>query len=388
MDSSYVAVQGPPGTGKTYVGARVIKKLVEDHHWRVGVVAQSHAVVENLLNEIVDAGLSSHFVGKSKPSDETPSWSVIKDNGPARAQFVRDSESSGCVLGGTAWTFCSTPLLDTGPLDLLVIDEAGQFALAPTLAVSRAAHRLLLLGDPQQLPQVSQGTHPEPIDQSALAWLLGDHDTVPASHGYFLPTSRRMHPAVCGAVSDLSYEGRLTAHQEASERSLGTLEPGVRVLNVDHRDNRTSSSEEAEAITAQIRQLLGTPWVDSSSSPPRPLEPKDFLVVAPYNAQVQLIQGTLIDGGIRGVRVGTVDKFQGQQAPVAFVSMTASSREDVPRGMGFLLNRNRINVAVSRAKWLAIVVRSPALTTYMPATVDELLDLGAFQAMCEGQTAP
>jgi predicted RecB family nuclease len=382
-DHSYVAVQGPPGSGKTYTGARVIKALVEQHHWRIGIVAQSHAVVEHMLGAVVNAGLDPALVGKSAPRDPAATWTNIKDDVRWRAAFLDDHRSTGCVLGGTAWTFTSKHLIERQGLDLLVIDEAGQFALAPTIGTSVVARRLLLLGDPQQLPQVSQGTHPEPVDQSALGWLMDGHETIPAHLGYFLATSFRMHPALCAKVSRLSYEGRLTSDPCTADRCLEGVDPGLELVEVAHQENRTTSVEEAGEVVGQVRRLMGTSWLaPERSKTPRPLDEADFLVVAPYNAQVNLIRRELNKAGFGKVPVGTVDKFQGQEAPVVIVSMVASSRGDVPRGMGFLLNRNRVNVAVSRAQWLAILVRSEALTAYMPSTTHELLELGAFIGLC------
>lgn len=243
-----------------------------------------------------------------------------------------------------------------------------------------AATNLLLLGDPQQLPQVSQGTHPEPVDTSALSWLVDGQHTLPDERGYFLDRSYRMHPAVCAAVSALSYEGRLCSHTERTAvRRLDGYPPGVHTRGVHHKGNSIESPEEAEAILAELRQLLGSPWTDEHGT--RPLVASDVLVLAPYNAQVALVRRRLASaglGGADGVRVGTVDKFQGGQAPVVFISMTASSADDVPRGISFLLNRNRLNVAVSRAQYAAVIVRSELLTQYLPATPDGLVDLGAF----------
>lgn len=384
MDDSYVAVQGPPGTGKTYVGSRVIRELVEKHHWRIGVVAQSHAVVENMLSAIVnDAGLDPTLVGKSRNDTAHPPWTKLADNVSKRHAFLADHKATGCVIGGTAWTFSHPDLVGDEPLDLLVIDEAGQFALAPTIGAATSAKRLLLLGDPQQLPQVSQGTHAEPVDESALGWLMGDNDTLPAQMGYFLAATHRLHPELCARVSLLSYDGRLVPDDDAALRHLEGVLPGVRVVTVNHAGNRVESPEEAEAVVAVVRDYLGRMWTDGSDgSTPRPLTPADFLVVAPYNAQVALIRRALIAADLGDVPVGTVDKFQGQEAPIAIVSMTASSHGDVPRGMGFLLNRNRINVAISRAKWQAVIIRSAALTSYMPATADGVLELGAFVGLC------
>jgi superfamily I DNA and/or RNA helicase len=291
------------------------------------------------------------------------------------------------VIGGTAWDFANDTRVDAQSLDLLVIEEAGQFCLASTIAVARAARNLMLLGDPQQLPQVSQGHHPEPVDASALGWLVDGRRTLPEELGYFLDRSHRMHPAVCRPVSRLSYEGRL--HSEESRTAARRLDgqaAGVRVLSVPHDGNSTSSPEEAAAIVAATRLLLGSDWTDEDGT--RPLGPGDVLVVAPYNAQVLLLQDYFEAAGLPEVAIGTVDKFQGRQAPVVFVSMTASSIDDVPRGISFLLNRNRLNVAVSRAKYLSIIVRSEALTEYLPATPDRLIELGAFLSLapCDTET--
>ena len=383
LDRSYLAVQGPPGSGKSWSAAQVIRELVQTHGWRIGVVAQSHAVVEHLLDGIVEHGLDPALVGKSDPRNPRSTWTVVANTGPKRSAWVdaHRAEGRGCVLGGTAWTFSAAGLRDQ--FDLVVVDEAGQFSLANTVAVSTAAHNLLLLGDPQQLPQVSQGQHPEPVDGSALGWLMGDEHTLPAAHGYFLPTSFRMCEHVCTPVSALSYDGRLAS--SAPERYLAGVEPGLHTLAVPHTANRTSSPEEAEAVADRFEQLLGTSWTEDGTT--RPIGERDILVVAPYNAQVALIRSVLAGRGHREARVGTVDKFQGQQAPVTIVSLAVSSPREAPRGMDFLLNRNRLNVAVSRAKWCAVIVYSPHLTHYMPTTVAGLQELGGFLGLVEASHA-
>lgn len=375
LNSSYLAVHGPPGTGKTHTAARVIGELVTRHGWRVGVVAQSHATVENVLSCVIDAGLDPRRVAKKRHDRGAPPWQEI--DGGAYAAFVADTP--GCVIGGTAWDFANANRVPPGSLDLLVIDEAGQFCLANTIAVAPAAANLLLLGDPQQLPQVSQGTHPEPVDTSALEWLVDGQRTLPDERGYFLDRSYRMHPAVCAAVSTLSYEGRLRAHDCTAARHLDGRRPGVHVHSVAHHGNATESAQEADAIAADIGRLLGAAWTDEHGT--RPLTASDVLVLAPYNAQVALLRRRLAAARLGDVRVGTVDKFQGGQAPLVFVSMTVSSMDVVPRGVSFLLNRNRLNVAVSRAQYAAVIVRSPALTEYLPATPTGLIDLGAFLAL-------
>ncbi|WP_395310494.1 TM0106 family RecB-like putative nuclease [Mycobacterium sp. AMU20-3851] len=375
LDDSYLAVHGPPGTGKTFTSAKVIARLAGEHGWRVGVVAQSHAVVENLLDGVVAAGADPARVGKKKARDGVRWTQVAEKDYP---DFI--AADGGCVIGGTAWDFANDGRVPRQSLDLLVVEEAGQFNLANTIAVASAAHNLLLLGDPQQLPQVSQGTHPEPVNESALGWLVEGHHTLPPDRGYFLEVSFRMHPDVCRPVSRLSYDGRLLPFEKVSAaRYLDGVAPGVRTLAVEHSGNSTDSPEEADAIIAEIRALLGTPWTDEDDTVA--LDQHHILVVTPYNAQVVLLRRRLDAADLPDVQVGTVDKFQGRQAPVVFVSMTASSIDDVPRGIGFLLNRNRLNVAISRAKYAAVLVRSAQLTDYLPGQPDGLIDLGAFLAL-------
>jgi uncharacterized protein len=376
LDSSYLAVHGPPGTGKTFTSASVIARLVNRHGWRIGVVAQSHAVVENLLGCVIDAGVDPDRVGKKK-SVGAP-WRNVDEK--EYGAFIAEA---ACVIGGTAWDFANPGRVARGSLDLLVVEEAGQYSLANTIAVAPSAGNLMLLGDPQQLPQVSQGTHPEPVNESALGWLVDGHHTLPAERGYFLDYSYRMHPAVCEPVSRLSYDGRLRAHEDVSAaRRLDGVTPGVRVLAVEHDGNATDSPEEADAIVTEIRGLLGTAWTDETGT--TALSQEHVLVVTPYNAQVVTLRRRLDAAGLTEVEVGTVDKFQGRQAPVVFVSMAASSAVDAPRGVSFLFNRNRLNVAVSRAKYTAIIVRSALLTDYLPATPDRLVELGAFLSLGAG----
>ncbi|MDJ0322442.1 TM0106 family RecB-like putative nuclease [Cryobacterium sp. PH31-AA6] len=377
LDRSYLAVQGPPGTGKTYVGSRVIADLVVNHGWTIGVVAQSHAAVENMLRAVLTAGaevglLRDRVGKKSKKGEErrTVPWTTLDPQ--TFGTFT--GRSGGWVVGGTAWDFSNADRLPRASLDLLVVDEAGQFSLASTIASAVSARRLLLLGDPQQLPQVSQGTHPEPVDESALGWLSAGHRVLPPEFGYFLATSWRMHPAVCAPVSALSYEGKLLSHE--SDRTLAGVEPGLHPLAVAHTANSTSSVEEADVVVGLVADLLGRAWTSAGAT--MPLEQHGVIVVAPYNAQVELIRSRLRTAGFGMVPVGTVDKFQGREAAVAIVSLAASAAADVPRGLEFLLLANRLNVAISRAQWAAWLVHSPALTQSLPTSVEALTQLSAF----------
>ncbi|RAN69317.1 nuclease [Bacillus sp. SRB_336] len=382
LDHSYLAVQGPPGTGKTHVGSHVIANLVA-RGWKVGVVGQSHAVVENMLRAAVEkAGVDPARVGKKLTAPHQVPWLVTDDKEFGRLLGGR----GGALIGGTAWTMTGASV-PPGSLDLLVIDEAGQYSLANTLAVAQAASRLLLLGDPQQLPQVTQGSHPAPVDESALGWISAGESTLSPEKGYFLADSWRMHPDLCAAVSMLSYEGRLKSAPAASTRHLAGRPAGVETVPVaqapdNGRENRQSSPEEAAEVVAQAKGHIGLPWTPGAGEVPRPLRQEDILVVAAYNAQVHLVRGSLDHAGLQGVRVGTVDKFQGQEAAVVLVTMACADPAGAPRGMEFLLNRNRINVAVSRGQWRAVIIRSPQLTNFMPSKPATMAELGAFIGLC------
>ncbi|OII10324.1 TM0106 family RecB-like putative nuclease [Curtobacterium sp. MCBA15_008] len=386
LDRSYLAIQGPPGTGKTYVGSNVVARLVREHGWRVGVVGQSHATSENFLSAVVRAGVAADRVVKVPRSGADPddvdaaAWTPVKNNA-AVAAFLESCEASGTggVVGGTAWTFANETTIGRRSLDLLVVDEAGQFSLAPTIASSIAASRLLLLGDPQQLPQVSQGSHPEPVDQSALGWLTDGEHVLPPEFGYFLARTRRMEPALTASVSALSYDGQLASM--VSGRHLDDIDPGVHAVPVAHAGNTTSSLEEAARVVQLAQDLVGRRWVDGDET--RVLTDEDVIVVAPYNAQGAVIRQELDRAGLRGTQVGTVDLFQGREAVVSIVSLAASSAADIPRGLDFLLMPNRLNVALSRAKWAAYLVYSPALTTGLPPSIAGLSLLSRFIELVE-----
>ncbi|MBD9698739.1 TM0106 family RecB-like putative nuclease [Flavimobilis sp. GY10621] len=386
LDDSYLAVQGPPGTGKTFTGSRVVARLVAEG-WKVAVVGQSHAVVENMLAGIVNAGVAREDVGKKNATGDTDEhpWTRLTDAASSSVEaFLADHAGRGCVVGGTQWTFCAEKNVPPGGYDLLVVDEAGQFALAGTLAVASAARNVMLLGDPQQLPQVTQGTHPEPVDTSALGWLMDGHATLPDHLGFFLAESWRMHPAVCGPVSRLSYERRLRSRPGVPEhRELVDTAPGVHLVEVEHAGRATASPEEATAVVDVVRDVVGSTWIPGKDEPGRVATDEDVIVVAAYNAQVQLVREALDRSGFEGTRVGTVDRFQGQEAPVAVVTFATSSAEEAARGMTFLLDRHRVNVAVSRAQHHAVLVRSTHLVDHLPTTPAALADLGAFLGLTD-----
>ena len=385
LDHSYVAVQGPPGAGKTFLASHVIARLVAEGA-KVGVVAQSHAVIENLMaaccaREGFDVSRAVRLRGKSVTPDAP--WAEVSDS--ELTELI--SGEGGLLFGGTVWDYVSERRVPAGSLDVLVVDEAGQFSLTNTVAAARAARSVLLLGDPQQLPQVSTGVHPYPVDVSALGWLSDGAAALDPRFGYFLGESWRMDSALCKRVSWLSYDGALASAAATAGRALQGVAPGVVSYPVEHAGCSVRSVQEAQAVVDCVRELLGREWVPAAGAEPRPLAAEDCIVVAAYNAQVDCVREALIAAGLAdssgaGVRVGTVDKFQGQEAAVVLVSL-ASSRVDSGRGAGFVLSPNRLNVAVSRGQWQAVLVHSPWVARSVPQDVEEVLALSGFAGLVE-----
>ena len=385
LDHSYVAVQGPPGAGKTFLASHVIACLVAEGA-KVGVVAQSHAVIENLIlaccaRDGFDVSRAVRLRGKSVTPDAP--WSEVSDS--ELVELI--SGAGGLLFGGTVWDYVSERRVPAESLDVLVVDEAGQFSLTNTVAAARAARSVLLLGDPQQLPQVSTGVHPYPVDASALGWLSDGAAALDPRFGYFLGESWRMDSALCERVSWLSYDGALASAAATAGRALRGVEPGVVSYPVEHAGCSVRSVQEAQAVVDCVRELLGREWVPAAGAEPRPLAAEDCIVVAAYNAQVDCVREALIAAGLAdssgaGVRVGTVDKFQGQEAAVVLVSL-ASSRVDSGRGAGFVLSPNRLNVAVSRGQWQAVLVHSPWVARSVPQDVEEVLALSGFAGLVE-----
>jgi uncharacterized protein len=384
LDHSYLAIQGPPGSGKTYTGARMVLDLVAQKR-RVGVVANSHKVIGNLLDAIAEAsdkeGLPVRLgqkVGDGTPEPTCTHAVPLKDN---KAVATALTEGRLDVVGATAWAWSAKDLRDT--VDVLVIDEAGQFSLANALAVSVAAKSLVLLGDPQQLDQVVQGSHPPGAERSALAHLLGDHKVMPKELGLFLAQTWRLHPSIASYTSTAFYERELVAqpgNERQGLRGAGPLDGvGLRWYPVAHRGNETSAPEEADAVAALIAAILdpaaGAGWTDRDGVE-RPITPEDILVVAPYNSHRVAIDKALAarlgPTVARCVDVGTVDKFQGQEAPISIYAMGSSSGDEAPRGMAFLYSLNRLNVATSRARCLTVVVASPDLVRVHCATPEQI----------------
>ncbi|MDO8108338.1 TM0106 family RecB-like putative nuclease [Isoptericola sp. b441] len=377
LDHSYVPIQGPPGTGKTFTGAHIVHTLVQQGR-RVGLTAMSHHAIDNLTQAVVD-----RFAEEGTPLSAARKAA----GGPVTGvDYINDNTKCATggydVVAGTSWLFASRAMRDN-PVDVLIVDEAGQLALADTIAASISATDVILLGDPQQLPQVAQAAHPDRSGVSALDHLIGEGArTFPPDRGLLLDTTWRMHPDVCGFISDVMYEGRLTS--EAGCARQGTdAGTGLRWIRAEHMGRSTESPEEAATVAATIRDLVGTRWTDREGAT-RPITVDDIIVVAPYNDQRRLLTRVLAaDPVTAGVEVGTVDKFQGREATVVIFSMATSSAEFMPRDASFLFSKNRLNVAISRARCLAYLVCTDELLDTRPRDVEQMRLVSALCAFVE-----
>lgn len=371
LDHSILPIQGPPGSGKTYNGSKLIAELVKKGK-RVGITAVSHSVIVNFLEGVAEQGAKKHIKVdvRHKVSSKT---SVPKGDEFSfkKTEQALEFIQQGAVVGGTSWLWAEDLLEDS--LDYLFVDEAGQMSLANVLAVSKAAKNIVLLGDPQQLEQPQKGAHPEGADVSALQHVIGEHQTIPAEKGIFLEMTWRMHPAITAFTSEMYYEGRLQSIKETAMQIVAGdamyTGAGLFYHPVSHFGNQNSSPEEVREIEQIVNGLISSnlQWTDREGGKTAVITARDILIVAPYNAQVAALKVKLPE-----CRIGTVDKFQGKQAPIVIYSMTSSSPEDAPRGMSFLYDPHRLNVATSRAKCLCILVGSPRLFEPECHTIDQM----------------
>lgn len=357
LGGGILPMQGPPGAGKTHIGARMAVTLANAGR-RIGITANSHKVIRNILDEILEAademGASVHCI--QKVQDKQASLAGLQfttDNG----QTLSAIGTSCQVGGGTAWLWARPDAYQS--VDVLFVDEAAQMSLANVLAISQAAETVVLLGDPRQLEQPMQGSHPEGTDASALNHILGEHATIPVDRGLFLEETWRLHPEICSFTSELFYEGRLKSRPDLKLQSIKSTSrvngSGLRYLPVPHEGNQNSCPEEAGKVAELVTEILDSKatWINRKGEE-APVGLEDILIIAPYNAQVFELQAR-----IPGATIGTVDKFQGQEAPIVIYSMTTSSHADAPRGMEFLYSANRLNVATSRARCVCVIVASP-----------------------------
>jgi predicted RecB family nuclease len=371
LDGTYLAIQGPPGSGKTTIVAEIILELVKGGN-RIGITANSHKVIGNLLDKLMgEASLRGQSIRAIQKADERDRCASpeVQSTGSASSVEMALSDGDVDIVAGTSWLFARPTF--PAKLDYLVVDEAGQMALANVLAMAGVTRNFIFLGDPNQLSQPSHGIHPPGVNLSVLDHVIQDKPTMPVDYGLFLETSYRLHPAVCAFISEAFYDGKLEPDESTKRQDLATSNGsggvGLRYIPVDHAGNRTLSPEEADRVNHTFRALLGLPWTDREGKT-RPIAVDDILVVAPYNAQVRRLTEALPDKA----RVGTVDKFQGQEAPIVIYSMATSSVDDAPRGMDFLFSLNRLNVAASRAQGVVSLVCSPELLKARCRTPDQM----------------
>ncbi|MCL9684951.1 TM0106 family RecB-like putative nuclease [Legionella maioricensis] len=389
LNDSYLTIQGPPGAGKTYTGKHLIAELLKRGK-KIGISSNSHKAINNLLISTAEycqkEGITGHFACARNTEASIDELNITVLDNKNILEFAQEA----CVIGTTAWGFAREELENT--FDYLFIDEAGQVSVANLIAMSRATRNIILMGDQMQLGQPSQGSHPEDSGLSILDYLLHDTPTIPDFMGVFLGTTYRMHSAVNQFISDAIYEGKLETVPENDRQSIsipdgyqGKLnkEAGVIVIPVMHEGNTQASDEEVEQICSLSKELLGRIF-RAKDGTQRLISWDDMLFVAPYNHQVNKLKTALGEQA----KVGSVDKFQGQEAPIVFLSMCASSANESPRGISFLFDKNRINVAISRAQCLAIVVYSPTLLDTKVSTIQQVAELNVFcQLINSGSTA-
>jgi|HubBroStandDraft_5_1064220.scaffolds.fasta_scaffold03645_2 predicted RecB family nuclease len=393
LDRSYLVVQGPPGTGKSTKGGEAIVQLLADGK-RIGVMARSHSAAHNLVAAVEDAARKRElqFSGAHKFAKERDRYPG-GDRDDAYVTNVRDPAGAlGAgyqLVSGTNFLFAADEAINA--FDVLIVDEAGQLSIADAIACARAAPNVVFLGDPSQLAQVSEGKHPPGMDRSILEHLLGNTPTIRENRGVFLPISYRMHPSICDFISRLVYECRLEA-ANGNERNVvlypnKLAESGLRWHPVEHDHNASSSDAEADAVVEEVGALLEAQCATRERQL-GPLTTSDILIVSPYNAQRRLITRKLEERGITGVRVGTVDKFQGLQAPVVVYSMATSSGATMPRNLEFLFEKNRFNVAISRAQCLSILICCPRLLEIACRTPEQMALVNLLCAYTHAASTP
>ena len=385
MDNSCLCIQGPPGSGKSFTAKHVISALVKQGK-RIGIMSNSHAAILHLLTSVIKelpdsniakvGGFKTQAVFKEiYPEQDYPNFYYRGGMSFTKSQPYQ----SFSVIGATAYAFVKD-VVHEDPLDFLFVDEASQVALANLIAISGAAKNIVLMGDQMQLEMPIQGSHPGNSGSSALEFMLKGHAVIPEDKGIFLERTYRMHPAVCQPLSEMVYEGKLTADKANQNQAINIESPkyisqqnGILSIPVNHEGNTQSSEEELAIVQLLIDELL-TGTFTNKQGEQRPITDQDILIVAPYNMQVHLLKEKLKGD----LKIGTIDKFQGQEAPVVIISMAVSDVEDSSRGLGFVFDINRLNVAISRAQALAIVVANQGLENCHVNGLEQMEKVGFF----------
>lgn len=394
LDDTCLCIQGPPGAGKTSTAKDIIAELVKQGK-RIGIMSNSHAAILNLLDEVYQVSKNQDLkvvkIGGVGDNQEQFREEYPEDMYPGyyyrtSMKFTKkEPYDSFSVVGATVYAF-ATDIAFENPLDYLFVDEASQVALANLVAVADAAKNIVLMGDQMQLEQPTQGSHPENTGASALEYLLDGHSVIPKDKGIFLERTYRMHPDVCSPLSEVVYEGKLTAAEGNEKQRIEIINPrritksqGILVVNVKHDGNQQSSEEEAQVVAELVKELK-TGFFHSKTGESSQITDQDILIVSPYNMQVNLLKDRIP----LGCAIGTIDKFQGQQAPVVIISMAVSDVEESPRGLEFIFNINRLNVAVSRAKALAIIVVNEGLEKCDTTNIKQIENLNFFCRLLDG----
>ncbi len=376
MQNTYLYFQGPPGVGKTFTAAYIIKELIKKSK-KIGISANSHKVIFNLLKKVEELSMKENlnFTGFHKPGSTAEKRyedsKFIKNTGRIKVgtkQYVDQMEEEfkkmeANLFSGTAWCF-SRPICDQ-KLDYIFIDEAGQLSIADVVAISLSAKNIVIIGDQMQLSSPSSATHPDESGRSVPEYLLENRDTVSPEKGIFIDKTRRLHSKICNFISESFYDGRLQNFKFTNERKIKYLkkenslpETGIVMIDPRHKENcRQKSEEEGIIVKSLYKKFLGCVFEDKENNIKRKIEVKDILTVAPFNVQVNHLKSVLPENS----RVGTIDIFQGQEAPISIISMTSSDAESLPRNVDFFFSRNRLNVAVSRSQCLAIIIMNKKL---------------------------
>lgn len=384
LNASYLCIQGPPGAGKTYTAKHVIGQLLKQGY-NIGISSNSHKAINNLMDGVSKYTSEQDIKGSISKVGGSDKDELFENSNVAYVKSVKDIlqdlYSDGNCVGGTAWAFCNTALrqMEGQPIfDYLFIDEAGQVSIANLVGMSRVTRNIILMGDQMQLGQPIQGSHPDDSGQSILEYLLQDQATIPPELGVFLPITYRMHPNVCKVVSNQVYDGKLSSADVAAYYEINTSGPlinkkaGVLYFSVEHEGNSQGSSEEVEIVCQLVEELIGSEYWPDADCEKRYIRLEDILFVAPYNYQVGLLKSALGDKA----KVGSVDRFQGQEAPIVIMSMCSSDPAESARGIDFLYSTNRMNVALSRAQALAIVVGHPKLPVISVNSIKQMKQVG------------
>ena len=380
LNNSYIYIQGPPGTGKTYQASNAIIELLKQKK-KIAITALSHKVIHNLLQKVEDMAKEKQFKiigykrGKLEDEDTIFNGDFIKthEKDPIFMNALKINDA-GQIFAGTKYHLASSYY--DNKIDYLFIDEAGQLSLADLISIGNIAKNIVLIGDQNQLGQPIKGTHPNESGQSILDYLLEGRDTIPENRGIFLNKTYRLHSKINEFISSNFYEGRLNCDERTDKRIIKfnkkciIQKPGVHYIEMNHKNNVQTSLEEIETVVDLMKQMIGSEFNDNGKK--RELNVKDFLIISPYNTQVNLMISKLEEEKIKNPRVGTIDKFQGQEAPINIISMTSSDSETLPRNKEFFFSKNRLNVAISRAQVASIILFNPKILDFFPKDINQI----------------